>query len=504
MAAIRTDARLAFSVIAALIALPAALTVLADYTGTTSITAGTLVLTTSTAPASAPATTASGVGTLTLTGGGGYSGATVIHAGTLTIAAPATATAPAPTPTTARVADVVTQPFVASINADKVYVRSGPGSAYYELGQLGKGDLVQVVGTRLGWYQILPPNGTFCMIAKEFVDADATGGTGTVKVDYVNVRAGTSLAPTRDPSAVLTVVRKGAKLTVIGSTDKYYKIAPPEKAYVYVNPQFVVRAGGTEYKVPDLHLPPGVAGPGVRTVVAPTEHSGGTVEITPATTEPDTHIGSVATTEPVATAPAATQTAVIVPPVPAVTFDPTAAQRFAELNTQTQLELRKPLAQRDLDGLIKEYKALLAREKLPPSVKLGSESRIAALEKMATVQKLAKEGTASADMIEEQRKALQAEYEAAQKAIEAYENSGPYVAEGELQTSTVVAGKYVLVNPATKRVVAYVDPVGDVDVSKLMGQYIGVRGSAQSVEGSQVKTIRVKNATLLPAPALPK
>ena len=184
---------------------------------------------------------------------------------------PITATPPTTAP--AEVAPV-TQAFVASVTSDKVYVRSGPGTAYYEIGQLAKNDLVYVVGTSKGWYQILPPNGTYCMIAKDFVDA--AGAEGTVKADYVNVRAGTALNKNRDPSVVLTVVRKGAKLKILGATDKYYEIAPPEGARVYVSPQFVKQAAaGTEYKVPDLKLPTGMSGPSMATVEALTGSADG-------------------------------------------------------------------------------------------------------------------------------------------------------------------------------------------------------------------------------------
>src|SRR5205807_337725 len=120
--------------------------------------------------------------------------------------APPSAPSPAPPPATpappaAPPAELpaATQPLVAAVTGDKVYVRSGPGTAYYEIGQLTKGDLVQVVGTSNGWYKILPPNGTFCLVAKEFVETDpAAGGgaaptSGTVKGDYVNVRAGTAI-----------------------------------------------------------------------------------------------------------------------------------------------------------------------------------------------------------------------------------------------------------------------------------------------------------------------
>ena len=439
--------------------------------------------------------------------------ATPLLADSTTASAPAPASAPASVvaatapaaPTVIVTPPAVTQPFVGTITADKVYVRSGPGSAYYELGQLGKGDTVRVVGSRLGWYQILPPNGTFCLIAKEFVDADSAGATATVKSDYVNLRAGTAYYQNREPSAVLTVVRKGEKLTIVGSTDKYYKVAPTAKAYVFISPQFVAQSSdGTEYKIPDLRLPAGAVGPNVATVTSSSNTAISTVEITPAT-EPSNGIKTTETTGSGVTAttePTETHTTVVVPPTPTA-YAPSAYSRFSELNTKTQDELRKPLAQRDLDSLVKQYKDLLTTENLPPSVKQGSEARISALDKMATLQRLQKEGTASAASLEEQRKALQQQYEAANKAIEEYERTSAYLAEGRLQSSTAVAGKYALVNPATGRVVAYIDPASDVDVSKLLGQYIGVRGATKKVAGTEVEVIHVRNATLLPEPALP-
>ncbi|HVS70212.1 MAG TPA: hypothetical protein VHQ47_03040 [Phycisphaerae bacterium] len=439
-----------------------------------------------------------------------------------------------------------TKPFVGVVTGDKVYVRAGPGNAYYEMGQLGKGDLVQVTGARLGWYQILPPNGTFCMIAKEYVDADATGQNGTLKADYVNVRAGTALYPNRDPSAVLTTLRKGAKLTILGSTDKYYEIAPPEGARVYISPQFVQAApAGTEYKVPELKLPGGVSGPAKNTVTAPENLPATAIEISPGTGAGTGNGGQVAGGGGAATEPAggtgatggtggtamtggggtavgggtetgggqargpevgngvtaaATQPTNAAPPPPAVTFNGDAAKKYDELNTQYQAELQKPPAQRDLDPLIKSYQDLLNEKDLAPSVKLGSESRLSALQKLAAIERLAKENTQSQDALNQQRAALQQEYATAEKAIEDYEKTGPYLAEGTLQTSTAVQGKYALVNPSTGRVVAYVDPAADVDIGSLVGKYIGVRGTTDIAPGTQVSVIHVRNATLLPAP----
>ncbi|HVX86373.1 MAG TPA: hypothetical protein VH253_16435 [Phycisphaerae bacterium] len=429
-----------------------------------------------------------------------------------------------------------TKPFVGVVMGDKVYVRAGPGNAYYEMGQLGKGDLVQVTGARLGWYQILPPNGTFCMIAKDYVDADAAGQNGTLKADYVNVRAGTALYPNRDPSAVLTTLRKGAKLTILGSTDKYYEIAPPEGARVYISPQFVQAApGGTEYKVPELKLPSGMSGPAKNTVSAPENLPPTAIEISPGggTGNGGQAAGGGAATEPAggtggATAMAGgagtggaepgegiiigngaagngapgptTEPTHVAPPPPAVTFNGEAAKKYDELNGEYQAELQKPPLKRDLDSLIKSYQELLGEKDLAPSVKLGSESRLNALQKLAAIQRLARENTQSQDALNQQRAALQQEYATAEKAIEDYEKTGPYLAEGTLQTSTAVQGKYALVNPTTGRVVAYVDPAADVDIGSLVGKYIGVRGTTDIAPGTQVSVIHVRNATLLPGP----
>jgi hypothetical protein len=96
---------------------------------------------------------------------------------------------------------------------------------------------------------------------------------------------------------------------------------------------------------------------------------------------------------------------------------------------------------------------------------------------------------------------LRAQYDAAEKAIAAAREAGPYNAEGLLQSSTIVAGKYALVNPQTGRVVAYVDPASAaVDIGTLVGKYVGVRGISKKMEGSEVTVIQVNNATLMPQP----
>ena len=57
--------------------------------------------------------------------------------------------------------------------------------------KLNTGAKVTVVGERFEWLKVVPPEGSFCYIAKAFVDRN--GDTGTVNRPDVNVRAGSSL-----------------------------------------------------------------------------------------------------------------------------------------------------------------------------------------------------------------------------------------------------------------------------------------------------------------------
>ena len=473
-----------------------------------------------TAPASAPAPTLTISNAPTTEPAASAPAPAPIIPPTPTAAPTAAAPAPAPGPATAPAgggteAAAVTQPFIGAVNSDKVYVRSGPGTAYYEMGQLAKGDLVYVVGASRGWYQILPPNGAFCLIAKELVDAD-NAGSGTVNKDYVNLRAGTAVSKNRDPSAVLTVVRKGAKLRILGSTDKYYEVAPTEQAYVYISPLFVQPSQAAEYKVPELKLPAGATGP-TNTVEAPTTPpapAGGEHVTAGAGVGPIPGPGNAVAEAPGAT-PAATEAATApaiaapqpLPPLkPAVTYSATAADKFKDAQSRYQEEAKKPLADQNVEPLQKDFQDILAMDNIAPSVKAGTQANLDAISRTLTLQKLMKEQSAAQDATQKQSAALQEQYEAAERALAAARQSGPYVAEGTLQTSSIVTGKYALVNPQTGRVVAYIDPAdASVDIGSLVGKYIGVRGISKQAQNSDITVIEVSNATLEPAPAtMPK
>jgi uncharacterized protein YgiM (DUF1202 family) len=403
----------------------------------------------------------------------------------------AAAATPVPAPTPAPEVGSITQPFVATITGDKVYLRSGPDTKYYEIGQLYKGDLVYVVGLNKGWYQVLPPNGSFCMIAKEFIDLDTGGAGGTIKGDFVNVRAGSAIYKDADPYAVLPPpLRKGARVKVLGSTDKFYQVAPPEKAYFFVNAQFVKAAAGTEYKVAQLKLPAGVTGPTGITVVAPTTLPA-VAAVLPESPSTPPAVGGVT--------PAPSPTIAPAPSGP--TYNEAALAKFKDASAKYQQEAKKAPADQNVDSLLQDFKDILAMDNISPSVKSGAQAYIAAAERTQTVQRLIKEQATSVQDTKSRSEALRAQQDAAERAVNEAKAAGPYAAQGLLKTSTVVAGMYALVNPEDQRVVAYVDPaIASINMDMLVGKYIGVRGESSKMNGSDITVIKVNNATMMPQP----
>ncbi|MEI7765890.1 MAG: SH3 domain-containing protein [Phycisphaerae bacterium] len=404
------------------------------------------------------------------------------------------ATAPTSMPATPLVAPVVlvpttgpviTEPFIGRVSSDRVYVRSAAQAEAYALGQLRKNELVKVVGQKNGWYLIAAPTGTVSYVAKELLQPAADGKTGEIKGEYVNVRAASALFPNSSHN-VLAVVQKGTAVGILGETDKFYLVTPPEKAYVYVSSQFIKPAeAGATYSAPELYLPANVKSLQERAVAAtaPTNNVAGTQ---PGNTD--------VTTQPTEV--------VIVPPVPTVTVDQSVYKQFADLNARTQAELTKPLREEKLEPYLAEFTAMAAQKDAPSSVVTAAQARIEFLNKRIEIQKLAMatapEQTAALD---QQRAALQETFDSVQRKLAAAAIESPtYLASGRLQTSTAVAGKYVLVNPNSGRTVAYLRSDSDIDLTPLLGQFVGIKGRLEQVPGTQMQAIRVSSATLMPVP----
>ncbi len=134
-----------------------------------------------------------------------------------------------------------TFPYTAEVIGDNINIRSGPGTDYYTCGKLNKGDMVEVVNKQFSWSRIVPPGGSFSWISMQYVSKDPDNpNIGIVTGDIVRVWAGSdSMGPVRSETLQLKLNR-GHKVKLLGDNrDDYYKIAPPDGAYLWVSTQFI-------------------------------------------------------------------------------------------------------------------------------------------------------------------------------------------------------------------------------------------------------------------------
>jgi uncharacterized protein YgiM (DUF1202 family) len=145
-------------------------------------------------------------------------------------------------------AATVSFPYMAEVGGMDVYIRSGPGTNYYRCGKLNAPDKVEVVGSENAWSKIVPPAGSFSWISKQYVALDTNNpGQGIVTGDNVRVRAGSEFVPPLHSVSLQTQLNKGAKVKLLGEEkDDYYKIAPPEGAYLWVSTEYLKGVGPAE------------------------------------------------------------------------------------------------------------------------------------------------------------------------------------------------------------------------------------------------------------------
>jgi hypothetical protein len=137
--------------------------------------------------------------------------------------------------------DNLSFPYMAVVTGDNLYVRSGPGTNYYQCGKLSKDDKVKVVSTQYVWSRIVPPAGSFSWIAVKYVSIDLANPTvGTVTGSNVRVWAGSSDYKPIHSTTQQGKLGTGDKVTLLGEQQgDYYKIAPPAFAYLWIATEFL-------------------------------------------------------------------------------------------------------------------------------------------------------------------------------------------------------------------------------------------------------------------------
>lgn len=144
-------------------------------------------------------------------------------------------------------------PYVAKVVGQDVYLRSGPGTAYYFTDKLNEPAEVIVVGEKYGWLQVVPPAGSFSWISKRYVNPEpGNANIGIVSGDAVRVYAGSPNVRPRNSSSLQTKLNEGEQVRLLGDEmDDYYKIQPPSSAHLWISEKFLQYVGPLKKKTPE-------------------------------------------------------------------------------------------------------------------------------------------------------------------------------------------------------------------------------------------------------------
>ena len=126
-------------------------------------------------------------------------------------------------------------PYPAVVIDDQVPIRAGAGTTFYIVGHLPKGAEVIVDEVIFGWHKIVAPPDTYSYISQNQVVIDDAGVTGTIDAERAAVKAASLQGPGDSYRRQLYLL-DGHQIQIVGQEGGYYKITPPEGAYVFLPP----------------------------------------------------------------------------------------------------------------------------------------------------------------------------------------------------------------------------------------------------------------------------
>jgi SH3-like domain-containing protein len=383
--------------------------------------------------------------------------------------------------------------FAGQINSNAVYVRSGPGENYYATLKLDKGATVTVVGLKFDWLKINPPDGSFCYVAKAYVEKRGDGTVGRVTKPDLNVRAGSDLNAMK--TTVQTKLDQNEDVTILGEQDEYFKIKPPAGAYLYVNKQFVdpvkplppvaTANPSTGKESEPISSAPMAAAVGAAPIVSKTPDAPAPGATATATTKPSNEQAAAPTTQGSEEAAATTQ------PAP-----PTAEAQFDTLESAFLDATNQPLEKQPIDELLTKYTELSKNSDLPISMERIAEMRIGTLKLRSDARNQYLEAQKMQAEAKERQQALKAEQEELTQRVKDNEVQ-IYAALGTLRTSSLQqAGQtlYRLTDPGTGRTLLYMRS-SDPKIAGMLNSFIGVRGEITEDTTMSLKIISPTEVT---------
>ena len=338
-------------------------------------------------------------------------------------------------------ADTPAPPYMAEITGDNLYVRSGPGTNFYECGKLSKGDKVKVTEKQFSWARIVPPAGSFSWISMQYVSIDTDNPTiGTVTGDRVRVYAGSDTQRPLYSTKLQGRLDKGDKVKLFGEQlDDYYKIVPPAFAYLWVSINFTKPIPSVEVVAPVVETP-AVETPAVEPAAEPNEAP---VEVVPE-------------------------------PVPTETM----LDKYNALREQVEAERAKPREQQNYTNM-KEALIKIAENKTDDKVARYAAFVLKQVEGFELALAVTKQVQLQNDQLQKIKERIN---KARAARLAKFQDLGRFAAVGQLRTFTTYGpGHYRIINEAGKTVCYALpsDQVSKVKLSRLIDQKVGLVGTIE-------------------------
>lgn len=372
----------------------------------------------------------------------------------------------------------VDAPGEAWVAADALTVLAEPDDAAFATGRLKRGDRVVIRREdAFGWLAIEPPEGAFSWIERDAVEM-AGDDRARVVAAAAAVRPGSETA--RLPGGTWTVVRRGTTVRLLdrpplvlrrpdGGRRVWYAIAPTRDEVRYV------RAEGVESVDPDA-IRPGRGG------------------------RPDrdwpSESGRKASLASQRVGPIDPDFAAVGPSVPQASLTPSFAAELARAQAGHRAVLVLPIESWRFDRVRQDYQNLL-RMAASPEERTAAQSRLEQVGRQEAAARAAREIAAIADRSRRRDEELRS----IQGRLDSYarDSESPFAARGLLQRSSkMIEGRraYVLIG-AEGHPEAYLRVPPGLEVERLVGHRVGVRGDARYDEALRRRVIWVRDAEAL-------
>lgn len=410
--------------------------------------------------------------------------------------------APAPAPTTSQPTAQPTlpepeRPYIAEIVGTNVYVRSGPGTAYYFTTKLSQPAKVTVVDHKFTWAQIIPPDGSFSWVSKSYVKLDsANPGIGIIDGQAVRIWAGSEAVEPMRSTSLQAKLNDGDTVKLLGPIEAkgdYYKIAPPPSARLWIGREFLKYVGPAPKATVVLPPRPGTEKPTTPpTATTPAPAPGTTTSTTPVPVTPKPGTETTPVTPDATTTVSTTETPATTPtpeaPKPAVEEKKESPEKIREkeliqqcrkLAEQVIAELNKPLQEQNYAEFRKSLETI-SKDPQAGNAKIFADYYIERIDAYELAQEAGKAINQQDSALDKIRKDIQKNL--ADK-LAAIPNPGKYILTGIIKESLVYTTKtgqkrYLIVNE-TGKILGYAIPASNVSeslVTPLLGKMVGLVG----------------------------